>query len=228
MDDDIKVRSLAVKRQRAKARPKSRQHAVEHAEKIIREVQIPEIITVQELANRMAERAVDVIKELLKLGTMATANNPSTPIRMEIIVETMGHKFKRVSDADVETHPCRIRMRRHPLKPQCADRDHPRPYTVRRWGRPRCSMRCARPMWSPAKQNGITRHIGAYQVTMNTGQKITFLDHARATKPSPLCVSAGESDGYRRALVAADDGIMPQTIRPSTMPKRRACRSSWR
>ncbi|MFM9890211.1 MAG: translation initiation factor IF-2 [Rickettsiales bacterium] len=209
MTDDIRVRSMAaVKRQRAKAHKKGHIVPSSQQEKIIREVQIPEIMTVQELANRMAERAVDVIKELLKLGTMATVNQSIDADTAEIIVETFGHKANRVSDSDVEDHLV-----------QDTDTDdnlQPRPPVVTIMGHVdhgKTSLLDALRKTDvvAGEAGGITQHIGAYQVTMNTGDKITFLDTPGHEAFTAMRMRGAKVTDIVVLVVAADDGIMPQT-----------------
>lgn len=206
--EEERTRSLAsVRRQRAKQRmggtPSSQQ------EKQSREVRIPDVITVQELANRMAERSVDVIKELMKLGTIATATQAIDADTAELIVSEFGHRARRVSDADVEGVLVREDDRPEDL--------HPRAPVVTVMGHVdhgKTSLLDAlrRTDVVAGEAGGITQHIGAYQVELASGDRMTFLDtpgheaftamRARGAKVTDLVI----------LVVAADDGIMPQTV----------------
>ncbi len=211
MDDNtMRMRSLsAVKRQRAKAHKKGHVIPSSQQEKIVREVQVPEAITVQELANRMAERAVDVIKELLKLGTMATPNQAIDADTAELIVETFGHKVKRVSDADVEVHLDQDADAAETMKPRSpvvtimGHVDH---------GKTSLLDALRKTDVVAGEAGGITQHIGAYQVELPDGSgKVTFLDTPGHEAFTAMRARGAKVTDIVILVVAADDGIMPQT-----------------
>ncbi|MBS0236611.1 MAG: translation initiation factor IF-2 [Proteobacteria bacterium] len=213
-DDDTEVgmrrgRSLSsIKRARERAR---RQHEENRTkEKIVREVLLPEFITVQELSNRMAEKATDVMKSLINMGMMVTINQPIDADTAEIIVTEFGHTIKRVSDADIERNllaevfdETQDMKTRPPVVTVMGHVDHGKTSL----------LDALRETDIAAKEaGGITQHIGAYQVTLQNGRHITFLD-----TPGHEAFTAMRSRGARVTdivvlVVAADDGIMTQTI----------------
>lgn len=193
--------------------------------KIVREVTIPEVLTVQELANRMAERGVEVVKTLMKLGVMATINQSIDADTAELVVEEFGHKVKRVSEADVEIGLSGAKDDEQSLKT--------RPPVVTVMGHVdhgKTSLLDALRSTDVAEgeAGGITQHIGAYQVTMETGDKITFIDTPGHEAFSAMRARGASVTDIVILVVAADDGIMPQTveaIRHARPPKHRL---SWR
>ena len=206
--EDERTRSLAsVKRARAKARGDSTPSSQQ--EKQMREVRIPEMITVQELANRMAERGVDVIKELMKLGTIATANQSIDADTAEVIVEEFGHKVKRVSDADVEDVLVRADDNEQDLLPRApvvtvmGHVDH---------GKTSLLDALRKTDVVGGEAGGITQHIGAYQVELASGDKMTFLDTPGHEAFTAMRARGAKATDIVILVVAADDGIMPQTI----------------
>ncbi len=206
--DDERTRSLAaVKRAREKERQRQQQQTA--PEKIVRDVVIPETITVQELANRMAERGADVIKALMKMGVMATINQTIDADTAELLVTEFGHKLKRVAESDVEIG----------LK-GAADTDQelaPRPPVVTIMGHVdhgKTSLLDALRETDVAKHEagGITQHIGAYQVQLASGKKITFIDTPGHAAFTEMRARGANVTDIVVLVVAADDGIMEQTI----------------
>ena len=178
-------------------------------EKVVHEVIIPETITVQELANRMAEKSADVIKRLMALGVMATINQAIDADTAQIIVEDMGHKFKRVADSDVEeglTGPADTAddlLPRAPIVTVMGHVDHGKTSL----------LDALRETNVVAKEaGGITQHIGAYQIQLADGQKITFIDTPGHEAFSEMRARGAKVTDIVVLVVAANDGIMPQTV----------------
>ena len=200
----------APRRRFKKKQPKPVVTVVSPQEKIIKEVVIPEVITVQELANRMAEKSADVIKKLMALGVMATINQAIDADTAQIIVEEMGHKWKRVADSDVEDV----------LKNEedsAADKQLPRAPVVTVMGHvdhgKTSLLDALRETNVVAKEaGGITQHIGAYQIEVEGGKKITFIDTPGHEAFSEMRARGAKVTDIVVLVVAANDGIMPQTI----------------
>ena len=178
-------------------------------EKIIKEVIIPETITVQELANRMAEKSADVIKRLMSLGVMATINQAIDADTAQIVVEDMGHKFKRVADSDVEeglTGPADTEADlkpRAPIVTVMGHVDH---------GKTSLLDALRETNVAAKEAGGITQHIGAYQIKVANGQKITFIDTPGHEAFSEMRARGAKVTDIVVLVVAANDGIMPQTV----------------
>jgi translation initiation factor IF-2 len=210
-DDDRNERGrslAAVKRARERERLKHLE-AQKAAEKVIREVVIPETITVQELGNRMAERGADVIKTLMRMGVMASINQVIDADTAELVVAEFGHQAKRVSDADVEigltgdADTDATRERRPPVVTVMGHVDH---------GKTSLLDALRETDVVSGEAGGITQHIGAYQVTMKGGQKITFIDTPGHEAFTAMRARGAAVTDVVVLVVAADDGIMPQTI----------------
>jgi translation initiation factor IF-2 len=209
-DDDVKVRSKAAQ-QRAMQRQRKQSLGIEEEQqqKFVREVTIPETITVQELANRMAVRAADVIKSLMKMNVMATINQNIDADTAELIVGEFGHTFKRVTEADVEIGiegeqdaPEQL-MPRPPVVTIMGHVDHGKTSLLDALRETDVAAREA---------GGITQHIGAYQVTLPSGAKITFLDTPGHEAFTAMRARGAKATDIVVLVVAADDGIMPQTV----------------
>jgi translation initiation factor IF-2 len=203
-------RSLAsVRRQREKLRSMPAKQAHQPPQRVIRDVTIPETITVQELANRMAERGSEVVKALMKLEVMATINQAIDADTAELVVEEFGHKAKRVSAADVE-----LGIVGGPDEESAL---HSRPPVVTVMGHVdhgKTSLLDALRATDVAghEAGGITQHIGAYQVTLNSGDKITFIDTPGHAAFTEMRSRGANVTDIVVLVVAADDGIMEQTV----------------
>ena len=208
-DDDDYFGYGAPRRRYKKKQPKPAQVAPQPQEKIIKEVIIPEVITVQELANRMAEKSAEVIKKLMSLGVMATINQPIDADTAQIIVEEMGHKWKRVADSDVE-----MVLNEEESKPENLCPRAPVVTVMGHVDHGKTSLLDAlRETNVAAKEaGGITQHIGAYQITLKDGQKITFIDTPGHEAFSEMRARGAKVTDIVVLVVAANDGIMPQTV----------------
>lgn len=182
---------------------------IQPQEKIVKDVTIPEIITVQELANRMAEKSAEVIKKLMALGVMATINQPIDADTAQIIVEEFGHKFKRVAESDVEIglngpdDTATDLVSRPPVVTVMGHVDHGKTSLLDALRETNVVAREA---------GGITQHIGAYQIQVETGDKITFIDTPGHEAFSEMRARGAKVTDIVVLVVAANDGIMPQTV----------------
>ena len=209
--DDERQRSLASVK-RAREREKQRQRGgLGDRDKVQREVIIPEAITVSELSNRMAERARDVVKYLMQQGTMATMNDILDADTAQLVVEDFGHTVKRVAEADVEDNFIIDDT------PSDENDRKPRPPVIAVMGHVdhgKTSLLDALRTTDVAsgEAGGITQHIGAYQLKLKSGEQITVLDTPGHAAFSEMRTRGAQAVDIVVLVVAADDGVMPQTI----------------
>jgi len=206
--DEDRARSVAAFRRRTERLKKQAQGFQRPTEKMSREVTIPEAITIQDLANRMAERAVDIIKYLMKQGQMLTINDVIDADMAQIIAEEMGHKVKRVSESDVVEGLSGVS--------DAAELLHPRPPVVTIMGHVdhgKTSLLDAIRKTSvvAGEAGGITQHIGAYQVETKNGP-VTFIDTPGHEAFTAMRARGAKATDIVVLVVAADDGVMPQTV----------------
>src|SRR5499425_168214 len=205
--DEERERSVAAFRRRVQ---RLKGHAAdEPKEKLVREVTIPETITIQELANRMAERAVDVIKLLMKQGHMAKITDIIDADTAQLLAEEMGHAVRRVAESDVEeglfdaADDPATQVPRPPIVTVMGHVDH---------GKTSLLDAIRSTNVAAGEAGGITQHIGAYQVTSPSGNKINFIDTPGHAAFTAMRARGAKVTDIVVLVVAADDGVMPQTV----------------
>ncbi|KEO52281.1 translation initiation factor IF-2 [Thioclava indica] len=198
----------AMKRKQERQRQKAMGGST-RAEKQVRDVRLPETIVVSELANRMAERGADVVKSLMNMGMMVTGNQTIDADTAELVIEEFGHKVVRVSDADVEQVIASVDdkaddlITRPPIITIMGHVDHGKTSLLD-------AIRKANVVSGEA--GGITQHIGAYQVTTDSGAVLTFLDTPGHAAFTSMRARGANVTDIVVLVVAADDSVMPQTI----------------
>ncbi|EJU11960.1 translation initiation factor IF-2 [Sphingomonas sp. LH128] len=209
-DEGARARSLAaLKRAREKERRSSYSGRSQPREKQVRDVIVPEAITVAELANRMAEKAADLVKSMFKMGMMVTVNQTIDQDTAELLVEEFGHNVQRVSESDididhtVDVDPEDTLKARPPVVTIMGHVDHGKTSLLD-------ALRGTDVVRGEA--GGITQHMGAYQIKTKGGDFVTFLDTPGHAAFTQMRMRGANVTDIVVLVVAADDGIMPQTV----------------
>jgi translation initiation factor IF-2 len=205
--DEVRERSVASFRRRVQRMSGHRED--ENKEKIVREVIVPETITIQELANRMAERAVDVVRILMKQGHLAKSTDLIDADTAQLLAEELGHTVRRVAESDVEeglfdsADDPAVLQPRPPVVTIMGHVDHGKTSLLD-------AIRSAKV--AAGEAGGITQHIGAYQVVSPSGTTITFIDTPGHAAFTAMRARGAKVTDVVVLVVAADDGVMPQTV----------------
>ena len=208
-EDEERQRSLASLRRKRDKEKQQAQVALKQNTKIIREVIIPDTITISELANRMAERSASVIKAMMKMGVIATQNQVIDADTAELVVSDLGHNFKRVSASDVEQDSAVVQDRsdqlevRPPVVTIMGHVDHGKTSLLD-------ALRGTNVVSGEA--GGITQHVGSYQITTKNGERIAFIDTPGHAAFSQMRARGANITDIVVLVVAADDSIKPQTL----------------
>jgi len=209
--EDERTRSIASVR-RARERERRQQELARlrsGTERVVREVVVPESITVQELANRMAARGGEVVKTLFRMGVMATLTQSIDADTAELVVQEFGHRVKRVSESDVEMGLEGAQdtdtelLPRPPVVTIMGHVDH---------GKTSLLDALRKTDVVAHEAGGITQHIGAYQITVPAGDRVTFIDTPGHEAFTAMRARGASVTDMVVLVVAADDGVMPQTV----------------
>ncbi|HYZ33063.1 MAG TPA: translation initiation factor IF-2, partial [Crenalkalicoccus sp.] len=209
--EDERTRSIASLR-RARERERRQQELARlrsGQERVVRDVIVPETITVQELANRMAARGGEVVKALFRMGVMATLTQSIDADTAELVVTEFGHRSRRVSESDVEqglagaTDVETDLTPRPPVVTVMGHVDH---------GKTSLLDAIRQSDVASGEAGGITQHIGAYQVSLPDGAKVTFIDTPGHEAFTAMRARGASVTDMVVLVVAADDGVMPQTV----------------